>query len=131
MSKLTKHQKIILGILAGIVALCFCCVAAYVTMDQLGLLATATITPSPFPTETERPTQTLTSTPAATETPINILPTATLFPACDCQADTLNCDSFPTPNDAQNCFLYCNAIGAGDIYGLDGDNNGFACEYNP
>ncbi len=47
---------------------------------------------------------------------------------CDCSTDKFNCPDFSDVGAAQGCFDYCQAIGRGDIHGLDGDNDGLACE---
>ena len=51
---------------------------------------------------------------------------------CPCSGDTLNCtEDFSTQAQAQACFIYCVAQGAGDIHRLDGNNDGVACESLP
>jgi hypothetical protein len=47
---------------------------------------------------------------------------------CDCAADTLNCDDF-VAWDAQACYLRCLQLSGRDVHGLDGDNDGSACEW--
>jgi hypothetical protein len=104
----------------------------------------ATRTPTPKPSRTPRPTAaplpTRTAAPAATPTsaPLATPPpppaataTGAIFPGCTCQADTLNCGDFDTHSEAQSCFNFCVQQGAGDIYGLDQDNDGNACESLP
>lgn len=59
-----------------------------------------------------------------------LLPTA-VAPACDCSGDTLNCTNFSRQSEAQACFAFCQSAGAGDIHGLDGNNDGAACESLP
>ena len=124
--------------------------------SQTAMIVSHTVTPSPvtvlsspttvatlatattlWPTSTPRPTDTtapiwvpsLTSTPRLTPT-LNSA-TATLPPApafCICNAgDTLNCSDFSTWAEAQACFLKCGGV-ANDVYRLDGNNNGVACE---
>jgi hypothetical protein len=107
---------------------------------------TATTTPAPTqtnvptPTDTPMPVPTLTST----ATPAPIPPTPTLPPpptntpvpaappaACGCSGDSYNCGDFSTHAEAQGCFDYCVAQGAGDIHRLDQDNDGDACESLP
>lgn len=96
--------------------------------------STVTNTPAPTftapPTDTPQPTLTPlpTETPAPTNTPE---PTAvpTLMSACTCQEDNLNCGDFVWPADAQRCFEYCVSLGLGDVYGLDRDSDGNACEF--
>lgn len=58
-------------------------------------------------------------------------PTPTLTPVCDCSADIYNCSDFATQAQAQACYDYCVAQGAGDIHKLDGDGDGTACESLP
>jgi len=49
--------------------------------------------------------------------------------ACDCSSgNTLNCDDFD-PWAAQSCYLRCMEVAGRDVHGLDGDNDGSACEW--
>lgn len=96
----------------------------------------------PTPTATKIPTQTHTPPPSATRTSTaTSQPTATTRPpdtavpttaSCTCSGNVYNCASFPLPDGttADQCFDYCIAQGAGDIHGLDGDNDNHACENN-
>jgi hypothetical protein len=96
---------------------------------------TSTHTLVPLPTEpllpTETPEPTLTSIPLPTNTLVVIVPTQPAQAACSCSGDTLNCGDFGTHSNAQACFQYCVSLGAGDIHGLDGNNDGDACESLP
>lgn len=74
---------------------------------------------------TPLPTNTATRTPTATP---NVTATPTLVPACNCTGPVLSCNSFRDQPSAQACFNYCKATGFGDIFGLDNNNNGIACE---
>jgi len=49
---------------------------------------------------------------------------------CTCTRD-LNCSDFDTHAEAQRCYEYCKDQGYGDTHGLDGDNDGSACESLP
>lgn len=70
-----------------------------------------------------------TATPESSNASANSNPAATPVPVCACSSDLYNCSHFDTQPAAQACFAYCNATGAGDIHGLDGnDNDGLACE---
>lgn len=66
-----------------------------------------------------------------TQTPITF---STLAPAqpiggqCACDGDSLNCSNFSSQAEAQVCFNFCIAQGAGDIHKLDENNDGVACE---
>lgn len=51
--------------------------------------------------------------------------------ACDCTGPYLNCSDFATHAAAQACYEYCMSLGYGDVFGLDGDNDGIACESLP
>ena len=62
-------------------------------------------------------------TPTSTSTP----PAA----VCDCSGNIYNCSDFDTQAQAQACYEYCISQGRGDIHGLDGDNDGVACESLP
>ncbi len=72
---------------------------------------------------TPTPTATITSTPTITS-----IPSATLVPACNCKGPRLTCNNFKNQASAQACFEYCKVMGFGDIFGLDKNNNGLACE---
>ena len=65
--------------------------------------------------------------------PSIVPPTATFAPGpvCSCSGDEYNCSDFSSHNAAQQCYEYCISQGAGDIHGLDGDDNGSACESLP
>ena len=52
-------------------------------------------------------------------------------PVCECYADLYNCADFATQAEAQACYEFCLAQGAGDIHRLDADNDGAACELLP
>lgn len=48
---------------------------------------------------------------------------------CTChKPPDLNCDDFSSQAKAQACYDRCVALGFGDVYGLDRDNDGRACE---
>lgn len=69
------------------------------------------------------PSATITSTPTITP-----FPTVTRVPVCDCKGPALTCNNFPTQAQAQACYEYCKAEGYGDIFNLDKNGNGKACE---
>lgn len=75
---------------------------------------------------TPAPTFTITPTPTNT-----VPPTATRLAPCDCTGPRLTCNFFPNQNRAQACYEYCRSQGFGDIFGLDKNNNGLACEGMP
>lgn len=59
---------------------------------------------------------------------------ASLPPAsvpCDCTGPDLDCSDFATHAAAQACYEYCLSQGYGDVFRLDGDNDGIACESLP
>ncbi len=72
------------------------------------------------------PTSTITPTPTITSTP-----TKTSVPVCNCLGKPLTCNSFNSQGQAQRCFEYCKSMGYGDIFGLDKNRNGLACEGSP
>jgi len=47
-----------------------------------------------------------------------------------CKKDKYNCSDFKTQSDAQKVFTTCGGTGR-DVNGLDGNNNGLACESLP
>lgn len=69
-----------------------------------------------------------------TNTPLlffTFVPATAVGAVCSCASDTLNCKDFQTHQEAQDCFDYCVAQGAGDIHMLDENNNEDACEDLP
>lgn len=78
------------------------------------------------PTSTPENTATPTPTPTPEESP-----TPTLFPACDCEGERLSCNDFASQSSAQACFDYCDATGFNDIFNMDKNGNGEACEGLP
>jgi hypothetical protein len=75
------------------------------------------------------PTFTITPTPTITLTPTNTVPaTRTRVPVCNCNRRRMSCNSFGSQNQAQRCFEYCKDMGYGDVFGLDKNGNGLACE---
>jgi hypothetical protein len=79
------------------------------------------------------PTPTL-AIPPTTPPPPGPSPTPTIdgVPGfCTCTGPDLDCPDFSTHNQAQACFDHCRLLGYGDVYGLDRDNDGLACESLP
>jgi len=50
---------------------------------------------------------------------------------CNCSGPDLNCSDFATHEAAQDCYEYCKQQGYGDVFRLDGDSDGVACESLP
>ena len=50
---------------------------------------------------------------------------------CNCTGPDLNCADFSTHAEAQACYERCKDLGYGDVFRLDGDNDGSACESLP
>lgn len=66
--------------------------------------------------------------------PTDPLPQPTQAPpaaVCNCSGNLYNCADFSTHADAQACYEYCLTTGHGDVHGLDGDDDGSACERLP
>ena len=106
------------------------------TVDPSALISTLSPTFTPLPTQPPVPAST--SLPAATVAPIDTpFPTnppivPTVYAGCDCSGNVYNCPDFSTHAEAQACHDFCFDQGAGDIHGLDGNNNnGLACEDLP
>jgi endonuclease YncB( thermonuclease family) len=72
------------------------------------------------------PTFTITLTPTITNTPRPV--TATAVGPCSCTNRRLSCNSFSSQRRAQECFEFCWNQGYGDIFGLDKNGNGVACD---
>lgn len=70
----------------------------------------------PQVTATPTPTATPTSTPSAAP--------------CDCDGPDLDCDHFDTQDQAQACYEHC-LPSHGDVFDLDRDHDGVACEALP
>ncbi|MGA3359018.1 MAG: excalibur calcium-binding domain-containing protein [Halobacteriota archaeon] len=64
-----------------------------------------------------------------TPTPKVTTPTATSGP-CNCNGPDLDCKDFATQAQAQACYNYCKAQTGRDVFRLDADNDGIACEAN-
>ena len=86
-----------------------------------------------LPSVTFAPTWTL----IPTGTPFTVAPPPTIYsantlvaipPFCTCKSDNLNCASFKSQVQAQVCFNYCKLLGVGDVYKLDRNHDGIACE---
>jgi micrococcal nuclease len=97
----------------------------------------ATNTPVPQPTAvpataTPQPAVVPTDTPVPPPPPPPPTNTPAPDPAvCSCSGNVYNCGDFSTHNAAQACYNYCISVGSGDIHGLDGDDDGIACESLP
>ena len=50
---------------------------------------------------------------------------------CNCTGPDLNCSDFSTHAEAQACYERCKGLGYGDVFRLDGDSDGIACESLP
>jgi len=101
----------------------------------------ATITPFVLPTLTKPAGAVIYISPTPINTIVFIMPTRAPTRIgeapppvqsvnCSCQFDTLNCENFSDWYDAQSCMDKCVSMGKGDIYRLDHDNDGIACENN-
>lgn len=49
-------------------------------------------------------------------------------PPCDCYGPDLDCDDFATWEEAQRCYTYCLQVRGYDVFRLDADGDGIACE---
>jgi hypothetical protein len=79
----------------------------------------ATSTPTATPKSTATPTPTVAQRQAPTPTPSG---------PCNCYGPDLDCKDFPTQGQAQACYNYCKSLTGRDVFGLDRDNDGIACE---
>lgn len=66
--------------------------------------------------------------PTLTPSP-TLTPTATPTPnaPCNCYGPDLDCPGFAA-GQGQACYDYCKSLGLGDVFDLDRDNDGLACE---
>jgi hypothetical protein len=87
-------------------------------------------TPAPTATPIVLKSPTPTTKPTSTSRPNPTATTASSGP-CNCTGPDLNCSDFGTHNAAQVCFNYCWNQGYGDVFNLDRDGNGLACESLP
>jgi micrococcal nuclease len=60
---------------------------------------------------------------------VTLLPSATIRSLCNCQGPILTCVDFSSQSEAQTCFEACKLLGFDDIFNLDRDGNGIACDY--
>ncbi len=61
----------------------------------------------------------------------NVVPViAQTASACLCDGSDLDCGDFSTHEQAQTCYTKCLTAKGRDVFGLDGDNDGSACEAN-
>lgn len=67
-------------------------------------------------------------TPAAVTPEGTVQPPASAAEPCNCKGPDLQCDDFPTRGDAQACFDFCKSQGLGDVFLMDTNQNGIACE---
>lgn len=92
---------------------------------------TPKVTQAPFPPplpETPRPSPpTAAPTFRPTTTQPSPVPTTLPVPPCDCSGPDLDCGDF-APGMAQVCYESCLSKGYGDVFRLDGNKNGIACE---
>jgi len=101
----------------------------------LPLLYRAPNTATPTVTSTPPPTATVTPTATATPTMPVVFPTSeptqpSGAAPCNCTGPDLDCRDFGTHARAQACFDYCYPR-YGDIFRLDSDGDGIACEALP
>ncbi len=93
----------------------------------------ATTTPTATPTPTRAPTATppvvASITPAPTLARLSPTPAASTGP-CNCYGPDLDCTDFTTQAQAQACYNYCKQVTGKDVFRLDADNDGIACESN-
>jgi hypothetical protein len=55
--------------------------------------------------------------------------TVQVAPACKCPGDLYNCDDFGSATSAQKCCELCKQQTGKDVHRLDGDGDGWACEF--
>lgn len=86
--------------------------------SKLGLWG-APPTAAPLPTQVAQSTQAVFPTQA---------PSGGGNAVCNCSGPDLDCEDFKPRSSAQPCFNYCVSQGFGDVFRLDRDNDGLACE---
>ncbi len=95
----------------------------YTTNDTTTFTATLTVTDDDGANDSSSRSVTVTASVADPSPP----PSA----PCNCTGPDLDCADFATHAAAQACFEYCSDRGYGDVFRLDGDNDGVACESLP
>ena len=106
-------------------------VAGLVLVFAFGLLIGRVITPF---TRSEKPTfsGSTPSRPASSGFPSSssssFRQTPPPIPPCDCYGPDLDCDDFPTWEQAQRCYEHCLRERGFDVFRLDADGDGIACE---
>jgi len=84
-------------------------------------LATWTARPSPYPAQ---PTATAAKVIVPTSPPPAAAP-------CNCAVSDYNCTDFSTHRAAQACWEFCGGNRTNNLWGLDSDKDGIACESLP
>jgi micrococcal nuclease len=72
--------------------------------------------------------------PACMPPPLATLPASDGQPGAgvyDCAGPDLDCADLVTQDNAQTCYNYCLDLGYGDVFYLDGDEDGVACASLP
>jgi hypothetical protein len=132
--KFSPLELAVLG-LCGLLVVFLVCVAGYLALQGMGLLRTPTPISRAAPVELVTATEIIWKTlaPHATSTrapPATLEPKTTRygFRPCDCAGPDLDCPDFAGHSAAQECFNFCNAAGNGDLFRLDRDKDGIACQ---
>lgn len=69
--------------------------------------------------------------PAFKKIEIHENPEPELYESFNCGSNVYNCGDFSSHEEAQRVFEYCMKVAGRDVHGLDGDNDGSACEETP
>ncbi len=92
-------------------------------------LATVSVVSVAAPTAA--PLQTVPLPPTATPTSAPVVQPSPPPAPCNCSGPDPDCGDFGTHAAAQACFNYCMSQGYGDVFRLDSDGDGNACESLP
>ena len=135
----TNRRRIII-IIVAVVGVCLVGIVVLVALGIFGAAAAVnnlpTVTPPPVSTPeggveptsripTSAPIET--SGPTDPDSPDGVV-TADPNAICDCSANTLDCEDFQTPDDAQECYEYCGRVTGVDVHLLDIDADRIVCE---
>ena len=111
---------------------------AYVYLDKVGyamvnamLVAVGFAYSSPYPPNVRYEGVLRTLAGSARELNLGLWYSENGDSPCNCTGPDLNCDDFATQEEAQRCYDYCVSQGYGDVFGLDRDSDGIACESLP
>lgn len=108
---------LVIGVVLGLICMCGVILSPSTSRNEsTSLTPTPSTAAPPAKAPTAPPTKAPTAPPAPAQT------------TCDCSGDLYNCGDFADSYQAQRCYESCRP---GDPHDLDGDGDGYACEWKP